>query len=95
MMSRYWRPISAVAFVCVIAVFAPLALLLAFMILMWAGAFWWKCALLIADAISWSIELQSGTLLSLLSIRHLSAMLDPAVGVGPGPASGPGLTGAR
>jgi len=85
MMSRYCRAISAVAFCCVIAVIAPVAFLLAFMILMWGGAFWWKSALLIADAISWSILLESGTLLSLLNIRRLSTMLDPAVGAGHGP----------
>jgi hypothetical protein len=62
-----------------------LAFLLAFMILMWAGAFWWKSALLIADAISWSIFVESGTLSSLLNIRRLCAMLDPAIGAGPGP----------
>ena len=38
MMSPYHGPISAVAFWCVIAVIAPLAFLLAFLILMWAGA---------------------------------------------------------
>ena len=61
MMSRYRRAISGVAFWCVIAVIVPLAFLLAFMILMWAGAWWWNSALLIADAISWSILLGSGT----------------------------------
>jgi len=85
MMSRYCRAISAVAFGCVMAVIVPLAFLLAFMILMWAGAFWWKSAQLVADAISWSILLESGTLSSLFNIRRLSAMLDPAVGARPGP----------
>jgi len=56
------------------------------MILMWAGTFWWKSALLIADAISWSILLGSGTLSSLLKIKPLSAILDPDVGAGAGPA---------
>jgi len=90
MMSRYCRAISAVAFGCVIAEIAPLAFLLALMILMWAGAFLWKSALLIADAISWSILLESSTLSSLLNMRRVSAILDPAVGAVPGP----GLTGA-
>ena len=84
-MSRYCRAIAAVAFRCVMAVISPLASLLAFMISKWAGAFWWKSALLIAYAISWSIILESSTLSSLLNIRHLSAILNPAVGAGPGP----------
>jgi len=89
-MSRYYRAMSAVAFGCVIALIAPLALLLAFMILMWVGAFWLKSALLIADAIYWSILLESGTLSSLLNIRHISTMLDPTAWARPGP----GPTGA-
>jgi len=52
MMSCYCIAISAVAFWCVIAVIVPFAFLLAFMIVIWAGACWWKSALLIADAIS-------------------------------------------
>jgi hypothetical protein len=55
------------------------------MIEMWDGACWWKSALLIADDISLSILLESGTLLSLLDIRRLSAMLDNAVAAVPGP----------
>ena len=89
MISQYRRAISAVAFWCVIAMIAPLAFLLALMILIWAGACWWKCALLIADAISWSTLLRSGTLLSPQKIRRLSAMVDPVIGVGPGPGPGP------
>jgi hypothetical protein len=92
MMAQYHSAVSAVEFECVIPVITPLAFLLTFMILMWASAFWWKSALLIADAISWSILLQGSTLSSLLSLRRLSAMLDPAIGAGPGP--GPGPTGA-
>jgi len=89
MMSQYCSAISAVALGCVIAVIAPLACVLQCMILMWAGAFCWKSALLIADDISWCIILESGTLSSLLNITRLSVMLDPAVGAGPVP------TGAR
>jgi len=48
---------------------------------------------LIGDAISWSISLGRGKPSSLLNIRHLSAMLDPAVGAGP--VTGPRLMGAR
>jgi len=87
MRSQYRRAISAVAFWCVIAVMVPFAFLLAFMIQMWAAASWWNSALLIADAISWSILLGSGTLSSLLRIRHLSAMLEPVVRAGAGLAS--------
>ena len=72
----------------------PLVFILAFIILMWAGAFWWNSALLIADAIAWSNLLESGTLLSLLSMWRLSAMLDPAVGAETGPGPVLGLTGA-
>jgi len=86
-MSRYRIAISAVAFWCVIAVIAPFAFLLAFMILRWAGPCWWKSALLIANAICWSILLGNGTLSSLLKIRRLSAMLEPVVGAGAGWAS--------
>jgi len=85
MMTWYQRAISAVAFWWVIAVIVPLAFLVAFMILMWAGACSWKSTLLIADAISWSILLGAGMLSSLLKIRHLSAMLDLVVRVWPGP----------
>jgi len=64
---------------------------LAFMIELGAGAFWWKSTLLIADAISRSILLESGTLLSVPHIRHLSAMVDPAIRAPPGtgPRTGP------
>jgi len=85
MMLRYRRAIPAVTSWWVIAMIVPLAILLAFMIQMWAGACRWKSALLIADAISWSILLWGGTLVSLLKIRRLSAMFDPVIGVGPGP----------
>ena len=85
MMSRYWRATSVVTFGCVIAVISPRAVHLAFMILMWAGAFWWKSTLLIAHPISWSIFLESGTLSSLLNVRRFSTMFDPAVGAGPRP----------
>jgi len=91
MISRYCRGISAVAVHCVIAVIAPLAFHLAFMIVMWAGACWWKRALLIADGISWSILLGSGTLSSLFTIRHLSDMLYPVVRAGLGPVGAFGL----
>jgi len=84
MMLRYCRAISALAFWYVIVVIALLAFLLAFMIRMWAGACRWKSALLIADAISWSILLGSGTFLSLLRIIRLSARLEPVVGAAAG-----------
>jgi hypothetical protein len=80
MMSLYRIAISAVAFWYMIAVITPFAFLLAFMILMWAGGYWWNSALLIADSISWSILFGSGTLSSLLRIRRLSALLEPVVG---------------
>ena len=82
MMSRYCSAISAVAVGFVNAVTPPLAFRLVFMILMWAGAFWWKCTPSIADVISGSILLESGTLSSFLNIRSHSAMLDPACGAG-------------
>jgi len=63
---------------------APFAFLLAFMIVMWARAGWWTSALLMTDAIYWSILLGSGTLSSLCRIRRLSAMLEPVVGATPG-----------
>ena len=84
MMSWYHSAISAVAFWCVIPVIVPLAFLLGFMILLWAGACWLKSALLIADTICWSIILGSGTFWSLLRIRSLSAKLYPVVGAGAG-----------
>jgi hypothetical protein len=54
------------------------------MLQMWARACRWKNAVLIADAISWSIVLGGGTLLCLLTLRRHSAMLDPIVGGDPG-----------
>jgi len=88
-MSWYHIVISTVVLFGMIAVIVPFALLLAFMILMWAGACGWKSALLIADAISWSIILGSGTLWSVLRIRHLSAMLEPGVAAWAGLTSFP------
>jgi len=85
MTSRYRIAISAVAFWSVIAVITPFPFLRAFMILMWAGACWWKSALMIADAITWSILMGGGTLSYLLEIRCLSAMLNRVVRAGPGP----------
>jgi len=90
-MSWYCIAISAIAFWCMIAVIAPLAFLLAFMILMWAGACWWKSTLLISDTISWSIWLAGSTLSSLLEIRCLTAMLNRVVGLGPGSEGAFGL----
>jgi len=87
MILQYSSALSAVAFRCAIAVIAHLTMLLAFMVLLWAMACWWKSPLLIADAISWSISLRSGTLLSLLTIRCLSAMLYLVLKVGPGRAA--------
>jgi hypothetical protein len=87
MTSRYSIAICAVAFWCVIAIIAPLAFLLVFIIPMWAEACWWNSALLIADPIPWSILLGSGTLSSLLRIGRLSAMLGPVVQAGAGLAS--------
>ena len=84
MMSGYCTAISAAAFWCAIAVTAPLALLLAFMILMSARVCWWNRALFIADAISWSILLGSCKLSSLSRIRRLSAILQPVVRAGAG-----------
>jgi len=81
-MSRHRSAISTVSFLSMIAVFAPFAFLLAFMILMLAGACWWNSALLISEAISWSIVLGSGTLSSLLRIRRLSVKVEPVVGAG-------------
>jgi len=82
MMSRLHRAISAVAFWCVTAVIAPLAFLLGFMILIWAGACWWESALLIAEGVSWSIIMGSGTVSSHLGIRCLSARLNLVARVG-------------
>jgi hypothetical protein len=62
-----------------------LGILLALMIPLWASAFWWKSALLIADAIAGSHSLESGTLSSLVIPSRLFPMLNPAVGAGPGP----------
>jgi len=81
----YIRASATVAFWWVTAVFVPLAFLFAIIIRMWAGAFWCKSALLIADEIFFSILLGGGTLSSLLNIRRLSAIRYPAVGAGPGP----------
>jgi len=78
--SRYCIAICTVALLCVNAVVAPFALVPEFMILMWAGACWSKSALLIADAISGSMLLGSGTLSSVLRIKHQSAMLEPVGG---------------
>ena len=77
--------IAPVAFCCVIAVSMPLPVFLAFMILMWARVCWWKSTLLMTNIISWSILLGIAKHLSHLSIRGLSAMLDPVVWVGTGP----------
>jgi len=52
---------------------------------MCAGVFWWKSARSIADAISWSILLGSGTPMSLTEIKRLSTLLNPDVRAGPGP----------
>jgi len=82
MMSPYLRAIYAVAFWWVIVVLVPLAFLLAFMMLISAVACWWKSALLLADAISWSILLGSGMLSSLFRIRNLPALLNMVVGAG-------------
>jgi len=85
MMTSWYRiAISAVAFWCMIAVIAPFALHLAFIVLLWAEACWSNSVVLITDAISWSIVLGSGTLLSLLMIKRLSAMLEPVIGAGAG-----------
>jgi len=54
------------------------------MILMWARACRWNSALLMTDAISWSIVLGSRTLSSFLRIRRLPAKLEPVVGAGAG-----------
>lgn len=58
----------------------------AFILRMQSGAFKWKRALLIADAVSWSTVLGRSMLSSLIKIRHLSALHDPDDGVRPGPA---------
>ena len=89
MTSRYISGIAAVAFWWVTAVIVPLAYLFVFIIRTWAGAFCWKSARLIADAISWSIFSGGGTLSSLLNISRLSAVFNPAGGAGPGPGPGP------
>jgi hypothetical protein len=54
-MAQYPGTISTVAIWCMSGVIAPLAFLLAFMILLWAGAFWWRCGVLIAQTISLEI----------------------------------------
>jgi len=87
MMPRYCRVITVGVFWCVIAVIVPLTFVLALMILMWAVACWSKSVLLMADDISWSILLGSGTLSSLLRVRCLSALLEPVVLAGAGQAS--------
>jgi len=86
MTSLYASAIAAVVCWWVIAMIALFTFLYVFIIWMWAGAFRWESALLIADAISWSIMFGRGTSLSLLTIRRPSAMLDPDSGSGPGPA---------
>jgi len=68
----------------VIALSVLCLFLLVFIILMWAGASFGNCILLIADTISWSILLGRGTLSSPHKIRHLPAILDPGVGEVPG-----------
>jgi len=85
LMLWFCRAISAVQFRRVIAVIAPSAFPLVFMMVMWAGAFGWKSTLLISDAISCSILLDGGTLSARPDIWRLSAMLDPAISAGPGP----------
>jgi len=74
--------ISAEAFWCMFAMLAPFAFLLPFLILMWVRASLWKSALSIADSISSSISLGSGTLSSRLRMAHQSAMLEHVVGAG-------------
>lgn len=81
----YISAIAVVGFWCVCATIVPLAFAFLLMIRMWAGAICWNSAVLIANAISWSMLLPRGTLFSVLSIRRLSAMLDLAIGAGPGP----------
>jgi len=71
----------------VIAEIVPFTFPIEFMILMSAGACWWKSALLIAAAISWSIILGSATLIATLRISHLSAVLEPDVWAGTGLAA--------
>jgi len=84
--SRYPSVIAAVAFWWAIVVIVPFVFLFAFIIWMWAGAFLWQSVLMIADGISWSILLGIGSPSSLGKVRCLSAMLDPDVREGPGPA---------
>jgi len=80
MMSRYHKAMSAVGFCWVIAVIAIFAFLLAFMIQMCAGIWWWKNIPFIADAIVWSIILGSGRCSSLMRIRRLAASIEHVVG---------------
>jgi len=80
---RYASAIAAIEFCWVTTMIAPFTFFLAFMIWMWVGALWWKSALLIDDARSWSILFGRGTLSSLHTIRRHSAWLDPAFRVGP------------
>jgi len=87
MMSSYRIANSPVAIWCVIAVIAPFASFPAFMSLMWAGACVWKRALSIAEAISWAVILERGTVLYVLCIGRLSALLKPGIGAGAGQAS--------
>jgi len=84
MISRYKRAIFAVAFRWLIAVIVPLAFRLAFIIRTCAGACCWNSALLTADPISSSILLGRGMPSSLHETSHLTAILEPDVGAGPG-----------
>jgi len=84
MTSWYKRAIATIACSSVIAVPAPLAILVAFIIWKWASAYWCKSALLIADLTSGSIFLRTGTLSSSVIMRRLSALPETAVGLGLG-----------
>ena len=83
MTSRYSSSIAAVAFRCAIAVVVPSAFLFAHNVQMWAGACWWKSAVLTASAMSWSILFGSGTPSSCLKIRLLFAKRHPDFQEGP------------
>jgi len=79
---QFLRAISAVVFCCVIAMIAPFAFFFEFIIPIRAGICYWKSALCVANAMSWSIMLGRLTVWSLFPIWRLSAMQEPVVGTG-------------
>jgi len=76
MTSAYSTAFAAIVFWWVIAIIAPFAVLVVFLIWLWASAFWCNQARLVANTLSWFFLLGSSTFSYAFKIRPLSAKLD-------------------